>query len=110
MRQDQSAASSILCCEPSALVPTMKLAILTSGGDSAGINAVVRAVVKAGILKQVTDPGSLIIQLTISIRGRETLVVREGYKGLVQGNLEALYLWTTHLLSCQLPTAPKLQP
>ena len=29
----------------------MKLAVLTSGGDSAGMNAVVRAVVKAGILK-----------------------------------------------------------
>lgn len=29
----------------------MKIAILTSGGDSAGMNAVVRAVVKAGILK-----------------------------------------------------------
>lgn len=31
----------------------MKIAILTSGGDSAGMNAVVRAVVKAGILKSV---------------------------------------------------------
>ena len=29
----------------------MKLAVLTSGGDSAGMNAVVRAVVKAGILR-----------------------------------------------------------
>ncbi|KAF5367424.1 hypothetical protein D9758_003678 [Tetrapyrgos nigripes] len=50
----------------------MKLAILTSGGDSAGMNAVVRAVVKAGILK-----------------GCETWVVREGYEGLVRGNTEA---------------------
>ena len=31
----------------------MKIAVLTSGGDSAGMNAVVRAVVKAGILKYV---------------------------------------------------------
>jgi len=31
--------------------PKMKLAVLTSGGDSAGMNAVVRAVVKAGILR-----------------------------------------------------------
>jgi 6-phosphofructokinase len=31
----------------------MKLAVLTSGGDSAGMNAVVRAVVKAGILQYV---------------------------------------------------------
>jgi 6-phosphofructokinase 1 len=29
----------------------MKIAVLTSGGDSAGMNAVVRAVVKAGIVK-----------------------------------------------------------
>jgi 6-phosphofructokinase 1 len=29
----------------------MKLAVLTSGGDSAGMNAVVRAIVKGGILK-----------------------------------------------------------
>jgi 6-phosphofructokinase 1 len=49
----------------------MKIAILTSGGDSAGMNAVVRAVVKAGILK-----------------GCETWVVREGYEGLVRGNKE----------------------
>lgn len=47
----------------------MKLAVLTSGGDSAGMNAVVRAVVKAGILQ-----------------GCETWVVREGYEGLVRGN------------------------
>ena len=31
----------------------MKIAILTSGGDSAGMNAVVRSVVKFGILKYV---------------------------------------------------------
>ncbi|KAI0685522.1 6-phosphofructokinase [Cytidiella melzeri] len=49
----------------------MKLAVLTSGGDSAGMNAVVRAVVKAGILK-----------------GCETWIVREGYEGLVRGNGE----------------------
>ncbi|KAH9945161.1 6-phosphofructokinase [Epithele typhae] len=47
----------------------MKLAVLTSGGDSAGMNAVVRAVVKAAILK-----------------GCETWIVREGYEGLVRGN------------------------
>ena len=38
----------------------MKLAVLTSGGDSAGMNAVVRAVVKAGILKCVQVPLSFI--------------------------------------------------
>ncbi|KAF8992840.1 6-phosphofructokinase [Cyathus striatus] len=50
----------------------MKIAILTSGGDSAGMNAVVRSVVKAGILK-----------------GCEMYVVREGYEGLVRGNTDA---------------------
>ncbi|KAH9972775.1 6-phosphofructokinase [Lactifluus volemus] len=50
----------------------MKIAVLTSGGDSAGMNAVVRAVVKAGILK-----------------GCETWIVREGYEGLVRGNTDA---------------------
>ncbi|TFY67753.1 hypothetical protein EVG20_g3833 [Dentipellis fragilis] len=50
----------------------MKLAVLTSGGDSAGMNAVVRAVVKGGILK-----------------GCDTWIVREGYEGLVRGNTEA---------------------
>ncbi|KAJ7284946.1 phosphofructokinase domain-containing protein [Mycena rebaudengoi] len=50
----------------------MKIAILTSGGDSAGMNAVVRSVVKAAILK-----------------GCEAWIVREGYEGLVRGNLEA---------------------
>jgi 6-phosphofructokinase len=29
----------------------MKIAVLTSGGDSAGMNAVVRGVVRAGIVK-----------------------------------------------------------
>ncbi|KAJ7475810.1 phosphofructokinase domain-containing protein [Mycena latifolia] len=50
----------------------MKIAILTSGGDSAGMNAVVRAVVKAAILK-----------------GCEPWIVREGYEGLVRGNIDA---------------------
>jgi 6-phosphofructokinase len=34
----------------------MKLAVLTSGGDSAGMNAAVRAVVKAGIIKCASCP------------------------------------------------------
>ncbi|KAF8313509.1 phosphofructokinase-domain-containing protein [Cantharellus anzutake] len=49
----------------------MKIAVLTSGGDSAGMNAAVRAVCRAGILQ-----------------GCETWVVREGYEGLVLGNVE----------------------
>ena len=33
----------------------MKIAVLTSGGDSAGMNAVVRGVVRAGIVKFVAS-------------------------------------------------------
>ncbi|KAI5982023.1 phosphofructokinase domain-containing protein [Pisolithus marmoratus] len=55
----------------------MKLAVLTSGGDSAGMNAVVRAVVKAAILS-----------------GCEAWIVREGYEGLVRGNTETQALST----------------
>lgn len=40
----------------------MKIAVLTSGGDSAGMNAVVRAVVKAGILKYVLLPSFIYSQ------------------------------------------------
>lgn len=58
----------------------MKLAVLTSGGDSAGMNAVVRAIVKIGIL-----------------RGCETWIVREGYEGLVRGNTQA------HTIHADLP-------
>ncbi|EIW57587.1 6-phosphofructokinase [Trametes versicolor FP-101664 SS1] len=49
----------------------MKIAVLTSGGDSAGMNAVVRAIVKTAISK-----------------GCEAWIVREGYEGLVRGNTE----------------------
>ncbi|KWU44101.1 6-phosphofructokinase [Rhodotorula sp. JG-1b] len=49
-----------------------RLACLTSGGDSAGMNAAVRAVVKMAIA-----------------RGCEAFVVREGWEGLVRGNEES---------------------
>ena len=42
----------------------MKLAVLTSGGDSAGMNAVVRSVVKAGILKCVLCGSPGVVGLT----------------------------------------------
>ncbi|CAG8577502.1 9622_t:CDS:10 [Acaulospora colombiana] len=51
----------------------LRVAVLTSGGDSAGMNAAVRAVVKQAI-----------------VRGCETYIVREGYEGLVRGNEEAV--------------------
>ncbi|POW08284.1 hypothetical protein PSHT_09611 [Puccinia striiformis] len=47
----------------------LKIAVLTSGGDSAGMNAAVRSVVRTGITKSC-----------------EVYVVREGYEGLVRGN------------------------
>lgn len=46
-----------------------KLAVLTSGGDSAGMNAAVRAVVRQGIA-----------------RGCQAFIIREGWEGLVRGN------------------------
>ncbi|ORY30350.1 6-phosphofructokinase [Naematelia encephala] len=46
-----------------------KIAVLTSGGDSAGMNAAVRAVVRQGIA-----------------RGCQTYIIREGWEGLVRGN------------------------
>jgi 6-phosphofructokinase 1 len=71
----------------------MKLAVLTSGGDSAGMNAVVRAVVKAGILKCVSSPfqsdGLILTEKIVKNRGCETWIVREGYEGLVRGNADA---------------------
>ena len=45
---------------------------MTSGGDSAGMNAAVRAVVKMAIYK-----------------GCEAFVIREGWEGLVRGNDQA---------------------
>jgi hypothetical protein len=36
---------------PPQIAAKMKIAVLTSGGDSAGMNAVVRGVVRAGIVK-----------------------------------------------------------
>jgi hypothetical protein len=48
--------------------PPTKLAVLTSGGDSAGMNAAVRAVVRSGLAA-----------------GLEVFAVYEGLQGLVDG-------------------------
>lgn len=50
-----------------------KIAVLTSGGDSAGMNAAVRAVVRMGIA-----------------RGCQAYIIREGWEGLVRGNKDAV--------------------
>lgn len=48
-----------------------KVAVLTSGGDAPGMNAAIRAVVRAGIKN-----------------GLEMYVIHEGYRGLVNGQIE----------------------
>ena len=52
---------------------TRKIAVLTSGGDAPGMNAAIRAVVRTGISK-----------------GWEIFGVRNGYAGLVAGQIEPL--------------------
>ena len=52
---------------------TRKIAILTSGGDAPGMNAAIRAAVRTGIAK-----------------GWEMFGVRNGYAGLVDGQIEPL--------------------
>jgi 6-phosphofructokinase 1 len=66
----------------------MRVAVLTSGGDSAGMNAAVRAVVKQAIVRYLCYP--LWCQCAYRLdRGCETYIVREGYEGLVKGNADA---------------------
>ena len=48
-----------------------KVAVLTSGGDAPGMNACVRAVVRSGLKS-----------------GLDMFVVYEGYRGLVEDNIE----------------------
>ena len=47
-----------------------KIAVLTSGGDAPGMNAAVRAVIRAGLYQ-----------------GKEMFVIYDGYKGLIEGNI-----------------------
>ena len=47
-----------------------KIAVLTSGGDAPGMNAAVRAVIRAGLYS-----------------GKEMYVIYDGYRGLVEGNI-----------------------
>ena len=55
--------------------PIKKLAVLTSGGDAPGMNAAVRAVVRACVYYDI-----------------EVWGVRKGYDGLISGDLEQLYV------------------
>ena len=47
-----------------------RIAVLTSGGDSPGMNAAVRAVIRAGLFY-----------------GKEMYVIYRGYKGLIEGDI-----------------------
>ena len=49
----------------------MRIGVLTSGGDAPGMNAAIRAVVRAAIA-----PGDTVIG------------IRDGYRGLVEGKFE----------------------
>ncbi len=51
----------------------MRIAVLTSGGDAPGMNAAIRAVVRTG-----------------EIYGHEVIGVKDGYKGLVEGDFVTL--------------------
>ncbi|RXK34722.1 6-phosphofructokinase [Tremella mesenterica] len=68
-----------------------KIAVLTSGGDSAGMNAAVRAVVRQGIS-----------------RGCQTFIIREGWEGLVRGNTDDPTPFQTRESSTV--TTPSLSP
>jgi len=48
-----------------------RIGVLTSGGDSPGMNAAIRAIVRAGLKA-----------------GKEMYVIYDGYKGLVEGSIE----------------------
>lgn len=50
-----------------------KIGVLTSGGDAPGMNAVIRAVTRAGISK-----------------GMEVVGIRRGYNGLINGDIVEL--------------------
>jgi 6-phosphofructokinase 1 len=50
-----------------------KVAVMTSGGDSPGMNAAIRSVVRTGIANQI-----------------EVYGIRQGYKGLIEGNIYPL--------------------
>jgi 6-phosphofructokinase 1 len=66
----------------------MRVAVLTSGGDSAGMNPAVRSVVKQAIVRYPCSP--LWRQCAYRMdRGCETYIVREGYEGLIKGNEHA---------------------
>ncbi|MDY0295076.1 MAG: 6-phosphofructokinase, partial [Acholeplasmataceae bacterium] len=48
----------------------MKIGVLTSGGDSPGMNAAIRAVVRAG-----------------QVYGHEVYGIKDGYQGMIDDNL-----------------------
>ena len=67
----------------------MKLAVLTSGGDSAGMNAVVRAVVKTGIVKYGIFPSA-----PIASHPHHRLPTGDAKHGLFAKGMKVLYVAT----------------
>ena len=51
------------------------IGVLTSGGDAPGMNAAVRAVVRAG-----------------NVKGHRVVGIRRGYQGLINGDIEEMNL------------------
>lgn len=51
------------------------IGVLTSGGDAPGMNAAVRAVVRAG-----------------NVKGHRVVGIRRGYQGLINGDIEEMKL------------------
>lgn len=54
--------------------PIRKIGIMTSGGDSPGMNAAVRAAVRTAIY-----------------HGMEVYGIRRGYQGMIEGDLNAIF-------------------
>ena len=62
--------SSAIIIAKEVLSMVRRIAVLTSGGDAPGMNAAVRAVIRAGLYQ-----------------GKEMFVIFDGYKGLVEGDI-----------------------
>src|SRR6478672_475030 len=63
----------MMSAEPGASMATMRIGVLTGGGDCPGLNAVIRAVTRRSL-----------------DRGHEVIGVRAGWRGLIEGQLEPL--------------------
>jgi phosphofructokinase-like protein len=58
----------------------MRIGVLTGGGDCPGLNAVIRAIVRKGV----------------GVRGAEVIGFRDGWRGVMEGDIEELSVATVH--------------